>query len=101
MSSSTTELKKERFVIKPAYLEVVRVDFDNYQEVADWIGANQVEMFMKKGEPTLFTFEGEDVGPFRCEVYDYICHAENGQIFALTNASLRDQFKKVEDGGIS
>ena len=94
-----TSLKIEKFVIKPAYLEVVRVSYDNIQEIAEWIGAEQIETFMKKGEPTVVTFDGEEISLVRCEISDYICHAENGQVFSLTNASLRDQFKKVEDDG--
>jgi len=96
-----TSLKTERFVIKPAYLEVVRVTYDNLEDVAEWVGAEGIETYRKKGESTVVTFDGKDMTAIRCEIDDYICHAENGQFFALSNASLRDQFAKVEDVSIS
>ena len=89
-------MQTDRFVIRPAYIQAVKLTGDNIQEIAEWIGADEIGITMRRDEPTRVSFESESMGVVSCEVDDWICFTESdGNIFAMTHIHLWDQFLKV------
>jgi len=85
----------ERYMTKPAYVDVFKYVDDNRDSVFDFVNG-KAEFIIPVNTKQLTLYVHTDLGPKKCNHNDYIVKNPDGKLNVLTEEQLNDLFLKVK-----